>query len=420
VGKLGVVDQMRLLFISANYQSRTIGGAQKSIELLAGGLIARGHQAMVLKPSEHGKSAHSIFNGVDVHEYGRTNLYWPFDQRPHSKLAKLGFHSLDLWNPLVYRQTVDLLKRLQPDIVHSNVLAGTSVSIWQAARSVGIPIVHTLRDYYLLCINSGMQKGGVPCEEVCRGCSVAKKLARSTTGNCSAVVGNSAFILNEHLRHGYFKGVRHRKVIFTGAEELDGGSPTPRTVLPRLPILGYFGRLSPSKGVLELVRAANALKGSVRLLVGGAGDSAFVASLKGEADPAVVEFLGTTTPAAFYPRIDLLCLPSLWPEPLSRTIMEAYTYGVPVLASPTGGSPEVVIPRETGFLLDFRKPEELADAISQLHRDVMLYPTMAANSLIMSQRLSLSRTVCDYEALYRDVLVDAGHLSQPAETRECA
>jgi glycosyltransferase involved in cell wall biosynthesis len=47
---------------------------------------------------------------------------------------------------------------------------------------------------------------------------------------------------------------------------------------------------------------------------------------------------------------DLLLFPSAWGEPLSRVLLEACACGAPVLAMPTGGTPDIIVDGENGAL----------------------------------------------------------------------
>lgn len=51
---------------------------------------------------------------------------------------------------------------------------------------------------------------------------------------------------------------------------------------------------------------------------------------------------------------DIIVVPSVWPEPLSRVLLEAAYFGKPVLASNVGGSSEVIVDGYNGLLF---KPE---------------------------------------------------------------
>ena len=49
----------------------------------------------------------------------------------------------------------------KPDVIHTNNLAGFSVAIWSVAHALGIGIVHTSRDYYLLDPNTTLNRNGI-------------------------------------------------------------------------------------------------------------------------------------------------------------------------------------------------------------------------------------------------------------------
>jgi len=61
--------------------------------------------------------------------------------------------------------------------------------------------------------------------------------------------------------------------------------------------------------------------------------------------------------------------PSVWPEPLTRVIVEAMYFGRPVVATAVGGSPEAVEDGVTGLLVRKNDAGALADAIITLLRD---------------------------------------------------
>jgi glycosyltransferase involved in cell wall biosynthesis len=68
-----------------------------------------------------------------------------------------------------------------------------------------------------------------------------------------------------------------------------------------------------------------------------------------------------------YRRAAIVALPSLWPEPLARTAVEALANGCAVLAYPSGGLPEVL--RDRGLLIEPATPAALASALERLIMD---------------------------------------------------
>ena len=117
--------------------------------------------------------------------------------------------------------------------------------------------------------------------------------------------------------------------------------------------IGFLGRLSPDKGIVELCEALYRLstrRGSqVELVV--AGEARFVsrederritealAGLGPSYDP-----LGWVPPGELLGQVDLLAVPSQWEEPFGLVVTEAMSVGVPVVVSDAGALPEVVGP----------------------------------------------------------------------------
>jgi len=130
-------------------------------------------------------------------------------------------------------------------------------------------------------------------------------------------------------------------------------------------VIAYVGRLDKVKGIETLLKAIALLKLQeqskdqakellegvrLRLLIAGkpliqnAQYEDFLKQLTYQLDIAAdVEFLGHLThPAEVYRASHLVVLPSIWAEPFGRTILEAMSCGVPVVASRVGGIPEVL------------------------------------------------------------------------------
>jgi len=64
--------------------------------------------------------------------------------------------------------------------------------------------------------------------------------------------------------------------------------------------------------------------------------------------------------ASLYKISKMVVLPSRWPEPLSRVLLEAAYFTVPVVATKTGGNPEIIIDGLNGFLTERNNPSDFA------------------------------------------------------------
>ena len=144
-------------------------------------------------------------------------------------------------------------------------------------------------------------------------------------------------------------------------------------------LIGIVTRITPEKGIHLLIEATAKLKASpyIQLLVVGGPyfpkDAEYIDSLKVQAEKLGIAdrviftgFLEDT--GAILSLLDVVLLASIIPEACPRTIIEAMAAGVPVVATPLGGSKELVTP-ETGILVPAEDADAFAAAITQLAED---------------------------------------------------
>ena len=166
------------------------------------------------------------------------------------------------------------------------------------------------------------------------------------------------------------------RVVYNAAAEAPGNR---RPFFPDGPWrIGVIGRIAPEKGQAEFLRAARLLAPALpqcEFIVCGEAlfrdpDAQRYKSLLAELGSGLpVRFLGWCEDVyAVLSELDLLVVPSVKEPATTRVILEAYASGVPVVAFPSGGIPEVVIDGETGFLVKPSTPEALAQKIGVLLR----------------------------------------------------
>ena len=136
--------------------------------------------------------------------------------------------------------------------------------------------------------------------------------------------------------------------------------------------IGIIGRIAPEKGQLDFVRAAKLLvqrSHNCEFVVCGApmfSRPGYDAEVRGAAQGLPIQFLGWRDDVAdVLAGLDILAVPSGPNEATTRTILEAYSAGVPVVAFRGGGIPEVVEHGRTGWLID-PSPEALAAKFAEL------------------------------------------------------
>jgi glycosyltransferase involved in cell wall biosynthesis len=175
----------------------------------------------------------------------------------------------------------------------------------------------------------------------------------------------------------------------------------------------------PIKDVITLIRAVALARDQVDLEVSIIGPEdedptyaqrchRLAASLELEDH---VRFLGPQPVAELYPQLDVVVLTSL-SEGQPLVILEAYSAGVPVIATDVGACRELIeggdeVDRKlgpSGIVTRVANPTETAAALCVLARDPALRAAMGRNALArVSARYQLQQVVARYDALYESM-----------------
>ena len=330
-----------------------IGGGQRSLLLLLKHLDATRFRSFVgclgdsMLAAAARKAGHSV-----------SPLDLPKQHDKGDKVRRFTFDDVtrDLRQLKVIFQLLWVLEEKQIDLIHANSLAAGLIG-GVAAKLYGVPIVMHKRyatAYGLL-------------DRLCE------------------VLLDRVILVSEATRWTF--APHSKQVLIYNGVELSSFQPssqveTLRTdfnLNPNALMVGIVTRITPEKGIHTLVEATAKLKAlpSVQLLVVGGPyfpkDSEYIDSLKVRAkELGIVDrviftgFLEDTD--TILSLLDVVLLASTIPEACPRTIIEAMASGVPVIATPLGGSKELVTP-ETGILVPAEDPDAFAEAIMQLAED---------------------------------------------------
>lgn len=315
-----VVVQFSSMMPSARY-----GGAERVVGAFADELEQAGFKVdnCGLKPkgSEH------------LAGYPINNVYWPFDGRRRRPLWRALWHAIDTFT-LASRRTVEkIVDELRPDVVITHNLRGWGFAPWVVAGERGIPLVHVVHDYGLVCNSSTLWRGEV-CADVCAGCRPRVAMTRRRwPGGC--VVGASRAVLAENQRRLGLHDFDHAIAIHPTAAGHDL-QPDRRAHSLGVPkTIGYLGRVSQHKGIEVLLAAIDGT--GKNLIVAGEGEPGYVEGLMAGAH-GNVQWLGWTDDhRSFFDAIDVLVVPSVWLDPFPLVILDGARAGVPVLIADRPG-----------------------------------------------------------------------------------
>ena len=416
---------MHITLLTQHYWPHDVGGSGISVRALAEGLVERNHRVTVLAQAQGKVAQTASRRGVDIRYLPYANRFnaWPTANGAVAPgfAVRAARQLLPEVSPTLPRDLGRELRRLGPDILHTHVLSGVSTRAWGAAAAQGIPVAHTLRDYYMLCLRGTQVRAGKRCEGRCATCVAGTRRRRGHSQNVDAVVAISEFVLDRHLAAGYFAGAPVKRVIANGfdVDAAGASAAAPRPTAPPSPSaplrVGYLGRLHESKGIEEFIDAFRRLRGDARAvgLVAGSGEASYTEQLGAQSSGLPVSFLGNTDATAFLRAIDVLVVPSRFEEPFGRVVIEAFAEGVPVVCARRGGAAELVNDDRNGWLYEPDEPGALLARLRcLLERGV---PSgMAQHARQRAADFDIARTIAAHEALYDDLLQRRGEATERA------
>ena len=360
-GGTPATEGMKVLFID---QYAELGGAQLCLLDLLPAVVDAGWDAHVAIPGDGPLAERLASLDVALHSIPTTRL--SAGQKSWRDVLNFTRHL-----PRLAAAIAGIVSRCDADLVYVNgprVLPAASLAV---NRAVGKGIARQSPALLFHSHNHLRQRAD-------------RWIAARAIRHCDAtVVGCCRFSLEPLTRQ-----VRPERsyVVYNGT------APPVSIERPRLektgPTIGVIGRLGHDKGQKEFLLAARRIsrvRPDCRFLICGDvlfGDQQAIQyrdSLRTLAEGLPVEFLGWRRDvASVMSALDLLVVPSIWEPGAPRVILESYASGVPVVAFPAGGIPEILHDGETGFLAQPSTPAALAEKILEV---VSHESTLAAAAL---------------------------------------
>jgi glycosyltransferase involved in cell wall biosynthesis len=141
------------------------------------------------------------------------------------------------------------------------------------------------------------------------------------------------------------------------------------------------------------------------LLIAGKGDEKYITYLKDEYKSVNMSFLGVVDINSFFPNIEYLIVPSLWNEPMGRVVLEANSFGIPVIGSNRGGIPEIINENETGYIFDVNAYDTFDTIFKIVCKTTSVeYEEMSRKAIIHSSKFTEDSVVRLYNSVYEDTL----------------
>ncbi|MEP0845662.1 MAG: glycosyltransferase [Phycisphaerae bacterium] len=394
---------MKILLATMQFGEGYSQGAERYVATLAEGLARRGHEPVILAGDPE-RCRTRLPLGALVSDDPRV-LHYP----TRGRWAVEGLSPNDL---------LPLLRRERPDVVHLVNPAHIGVGLVGAARALGAAVVLTVVDFWWLCpkhtlwhargetcdarvpwteclrcVSAGDPRWwvrslagapllgrtllpvlaftkarwrGTPWTEL-RRWTRRQALLREVLAAADAVIflsQSGRALLGEAVpperAHRIPVGLEAR---WWAARR---GAPPAGPVAPESLTLGFAGALMPHKGAHVLLEALRRLGWTqTRVRIAGRGtDPSYDLQLRRLAEGLRAEIVGAVPSEQmpeFLAGLDLLVVPSIWPENQPQTVLEALAMNVPLVASRVAGVREVL--PEDEYLFEPGSAESLAERL---------------------------------------------------------
>ena len=360
---------MKIVLFNAFYYPHIGGGAEVVFKEQAEGLQKRGYDVIVVTTHGEGVVKEEYIGGVRVIRIPYSNLYWAYRVKNKPTLSKIRWHLKDTYNRSIKKHVDSILDREKPDLAICHNLCGLSISVWDSLKERNIKVIQEIHDQYMTCINSNAFNGKY-CETPCRLCKTFRLLHKSKSSMIDSVVGVSQFVLERFINLGYYKNAKRfvlhnaRNFPIVTSESWQEGTPLK---------IGFIGNVSRVKGVDILVKAfMNTKLDSTLLIAGMASDLPFFEELKSYKEKNDrINIVGFMDSQKFYQQVDVVVIPSVWPDTFPTVAFEACANNVPVICSRIGGLPEIIKENVNGKLFSPGSVEELTDIFDGLKPDTL-------------------------------------------------
>jgi glycosyltransferase involved in cell wall biosynthesis len=330
---------MRVLCVD---QFSNWGGGQRSLLDLLPAFAARGWQPHVLLPGE-GPFAAALHK-----------LSYPITLLPSAKYTSIRKPPREMWRyaadlPRIARCIGTLVDSMDATILYINGPRVLPPAAWVARRKK-IPLV--FHCHHFLQQTSSVLLGGA---------SLRMSEAYTIASCRYAADPIKKYVRPERLF-----------VRYNGVVGPDRPLARPAQSLRRI---GVIGRIEPEKGQLEFVHAVRLIAESFpecRFVIVGSpmfSSDSYYRSVVAAGKDLPVEFVGWRDDVSrLFLDLDVVVVPSCPTEATTRVILEAFAFGLPVIAFPSGGIPEILADCDTGFLAYGATSAALAERMSTVLR----------------------------------------------------
>src|SRR3989344_3891605 len=364
---------MRILYFSDEFPPTVTGGATVVAYDIANAVFKKGHKVFAITANQdRSRAGESYIGGIKIF-----TLF--------SKSPVFLRHYLSVWNPFLAGKIKKILKEVKPDIVHAhNIHTHISYGALKIAKKSGAKVFLTVHDTMLVSCD----KVYFPCGE--KNFRVTAWMNMKTAGKRYNPFRNMA--IKYYLRYvdkvfaisASLKNLLAHNGIDAGAWtkplESDIQNFKKKFGITDKRVVFFGGRLSGAKGGLQIIKTFSHVikllpnKDAVLVIAGREthGKHKMEEFIKNFGVSDYVVFTGwlgrEEMKTAFFVS-DVCVTPSIYFDPFNLFNIEAMAASKPVVGTCFGGTPEIVIDGQTGYIVNPLDNEDMGRKICELVSD---------------------------------------------------
>lgn len=350
---------MNILMVNSYYGYNSNGGAEKVCRSLAEEFVKKGHKVSVISIDSFNHTEE--INGVNV-VYIKT-FVGRFRNRNNTFFVKMLLKLFRAYSFFDYFKYKKIIKKGTFDVVNTHAIEDITPVIWKAAHDCNVKIVHTMHDRYMLCYKLFMlKKNGELCCNPSLICKIRKVLYSPFYKMVDEYISPSKSLADDL---GIKCTVIHNGVEIPNIENIE------QLKIDREKILLFAGNLNRHKGINVLLDAFDKLDSCWKLYIAGEGELFEEISdrTKFMNNVLMLGHLDKTQMTEIYKKAFALVIPSIWKENCPMVILEAFSYGVPVIGSNLGGNVELINNGVNGYLFKNGDSIDLLQKIMTLNEN---------------------------------------------------
>ena len=412
-------NKLKILLITHNFPPEWYAGVEIYTYNFAKTLIERGHDVSVLYPKldltiKLPILKEDFYNDIKVYKLlvNNTNL------------------SLHIENHEIENVFAELIRKKKFSIIHfQHTHQFLPFSLLKIAKEQGYKVCLTLHDFWFMCPRTHLYipKTNIVCDgpetiDKCVQCLLADLFTEFTPAQKASlyytiayrseyvkklfedidfISAPSKYLAKKYTSYGFGKNNKI-KGLPLGLKSIFRKKVN--NINSKYIKFGYIGTIHKLKNVNLLIDAFKTVKGNAKLIIWGNGQSEEIKKIKNATfEDDRIEYRGGYTPknlTEILSDVDIGIIPSLI-ENYPLTVREFLSAGIPVIASKTGGIPEIVRDGINGILFNPTNEKELCRILQNVVNNPQLIKKLREG---ITPIKTIEEDAIEWESIYKDLI----------------